>query len=723
MNITGLSQYSKAVSGMRRPSEFTGQDLNLLFIYPILFADKLQDLKNIQTIIRTFLSVDFLKQIFVQNAISVVSMANQIQPLSDEEGKQVNPAEIIAKSLGTMSGQTSYDRTSTTPPIYNISSGYRHEIQQKINQKIAVINQYTKTDPVLSTLNPYIEMITMGNLIEVPVIVGTKPLTVDTLTLTHILIAAISLRRPLTSKQNLDEICTVLENLNPTRYWRMLENLTEPLNPSNDVSSWFRKMWIKSGRAVGHISTTAGQIIGNIGAPKRVQRIDSSNIRTPNFNEDETFFVLRTIKSNLNQTRLFFNFVLDQNLLRTQFNIHIQDEASSRVDVIQKVLTPELNKIVKITMSQFIDYLTSQGIVALRSAITSVAPSPEPIAVNRGDTYDILTGLRQNQHTTVIQLEESLGRIVNLVKSSFEGSATGRSLEKISIARKISNVGLIETLSNISKKVNDNILLADFNLDQFMRFNDALADAGEKGFAQSYKLEKLLDELIEDETLDNHFRNLYLTIAEFVKKIFNPIEQSYNIPGTLPIIVKMAHNQNPPVPMPVNQVTNNIIPSYIKYLSKYFYFLLLTAFQDSFQKLFLVADFNLEMSKNEVTEWPNYSLVLPFEIVSMLHVALTTKNWKELTTDYTTGERLTSAQLGQRGVISLNDNYVKNIVKLVSMKLGIPNLFVIDSKKGDVYYKLMYSSSINKTKLSTFETFVKSALNKPVTQNQSQYSY
>ena len=63
-------------------------------------------------------------------------------------------------------------------------------------------------------------------------------------------------------------------------------------------------------------------------------------------------------------------------------------------------------------------------------------------------------------------------------------------------------------------------------------------------------------------------------------------------------------------------------------------------------------------------------------------------------------------------MIDVNDSYTKAIIKYVSKRLDVPNLIVVDSRKGDIYYKLMNQTDINKTKITTIDTFIQSKLNR-----------
>jgi hypothetical protein len=760
MNITGLSQYSKSMGALRHPSRgdgFAGQTFRLLFIYPILIADKIANFQQTEKTIRNFISVTFLKELFIQNAISIVSMANQIQPLSDEKGTHIDTGATLAKVMASLSGGSTSDYVRpSVSDHYPISPVYRNQLQQKINEKTAIIQQYTKTDPELMKFNPYIEIITMGNLIDVPVIVGTKTLQVDTLTATHILMGSIALRKPLTSVSNLDEICTVLERLNPQSYWQLLNNLTLSEDAGSETANFLKKIVNKTAvkaadfiERYSHASSLTYNMrqIGTQKTPvfkttKRFpgQIVTSENIPEPEFKEDETFYVLNTLKSNLNQTRLFFKMAMDSELLASQFGVKIRDEKTTRHRIVDPKLTNEMKRVKEETFSQFFNLLSSHGLLLLRSALNSVAPSPDPIAHEPGEGLTTLEMIRDKfegtQHETSIitHMKNNFDEIVRIIIDSINADNTLDVREKFASVKKFCEYPSVRTLDFSSRKFenSNSVLMSSFTMEQYTSFISSLTDAAENSVTDVAKMKDILEEIVRAEykTQLNRYLTLIFSddISQLVGDVFEPYENAYDFPGVKPMIVVVADDAAAQVNRVNDNVTtlrvkNNIIPDYVKYISQYFYFLFMVSFQAAFQKFIMTADVDIETSYHEVTDSLNYSLVLPIEIMNMLHTAIISKGWGQLTTNRD-NTRLTSEQLGQQGITTVNETYAKNIIKIVSQRIGVPNLFIIDSKKNDLYYKLMHQTGVIKTKIATLETFVKSSTNKQMTQSQtSSYLY
>jgi len=133
-------------------------------------------------------------------------------------------------------------------------------------------------------------------------------------------------------------------------------------------------------------------------------------------------------------------------------------------------------------------------------------------------------------------------------------------------------------------------------------------------------------------------------------------------------------------------------------------------------------DVKLKTKSYELTDWPNYFLVLPVEIISALYSATAGFNWKKmLQSDIAQNKSLEDKRKkGQeiprseniRTTFNLNDNYIKGIIRFIVGRLDIPNLIVVDSEKSEVFCKLMNQSDVIKMKVSTMETFIKSKLDK-----------
>ena len=184
MNISA-PQYSKSTVGLRQPSEIKDQHLKLVFVYPIII-DK--SVAKHEAIIRSFLSVSMIKEIFISNALNLVNIVSQIHPLTDERGNEVNiRSGLVDVTSFTGSGANGNFNAIASNMKAHPLEHLKQPLQAKIHEKLATIQKFMENDPKITSLNPYIEMITLDNMVDVPVIVGTKKLDINTSSLQFIL--------------------------------------------------------------------------------------------------------------------------------------------------------------------------------------------------------------------------------------------------------------------------------------------------------------------------------------------------------------------------------------------------------------------------------------------------------------------------------------------------------------------------------------------------------
>jgi len=716
MNIQNMPQYTKTVRGIYQPStRFKNQDFKLVFVYPMLFADKLPNYSTLEPLLRDFLAVTFLKELFVENAINVVSLASQIRPIVDEEGRQVDPMSVVMQALASNRGYEVHYGGSSSPPNYPVSSVYRYELQQKIKEKTAVIYKYTQTDPVLSRLRPYIEIITMGNLIDIPVVVGTKTFQVDTLSLLHFLITAISLNLPdgLSKESNITTIYNTLKSLNPKRYWTLLNNLRQC-----DISFWsrFRQFilnnipnLLRAGRAIksgaASIFPTAATHLNRIRA---LARQYSSQHPTEIPEIEQLSAILNTVQSNLDQTALFFRMCLNPTLLKSQTGVNIvTSEQSVRSDVrTGEIVSREARAAQARAISDFHRLMDVYCERLLTSSGFSIHPVPTP---PNFEIVDLINECIKNIMDGAAEVD-----VFSPVMTSFESSSYEEIKLNLERAKKFCQF-------RVNLKPFDDIpsLPIAFNYQQLIDFLDKLENAVKSAQAQINTLELSISTFADNDSVRSTLNQIRTNVIEVnINRYFNSFLNQYNN-NTLPAMTVVT--QNSPNPITLNTVRNSYIRAFVRFVSTCFYFYYLCALRDALcsSRFISTIDVQFERSVTEVTDPVNYSLVLPLEIVLALHAAVTSRGWNELirTTENNIVRVKTPEEMATTNVSTPSDNYIRGLIRFISLRLNVPNLFVVDSKKQIVYYKLMHQTSINQARINTIDTFIQSALNRTTTLN------
>ena len=711
MNITGHSQYSKQVVGIKDPTKFTNQQQKLIFIYPMLFADKIKvpNAQAFETTMRDFISVTFLSDLFIQNTFNVVGMANQIRPLWDENRQTVDPTTALVKSLQQQGVYTSGPVT----PNYPVGPEHTQALQYKINQKTAVIQQLVKSDPKMAKTRPFIEVITLGNMIEVPVIVGTAQYPVDTLTLMYTLIAAIGLNRKLNNEQDLDVIFHELETLDEKKYWNLLNNLTRTKQETGDLADWFRERAFSGMRAISGSHAirsnvpTIARAAGNL-ASRLQKRIENPPELNP---QHELLAPLLLNKQDIDQTKLYFKFVLNPKFAKTQFGIDASNEDSRLSDLSQAKLQGELYKIHEVTMSAYAKLIGTLG----NSLILSISN----LVSTTDSTVDIMSEKLENIDKNMLAgIDTQLNEILIGIDNGLKGSSAQESKIKIDILKDLCKINSSEDLNDYMDQavsMDVSVVSGDFDLSKFKTFVSFFNDFANVSSSMASKMENEIKYLSSDQeqaSMAVRFDTLQKTINSSIVKLFKPFMDDLSDPNSDSRLSQVSQATN-------NDIRTRTIPKFASGLSQIFYFVLLSQLQASLCKFILVADIDIETASNEVTSWPNYTLTLPVEIVLALHAAIMGTSWKHMLSGGQIGKELTDKntqltkdQVSKASMFNANESYIKGIVKFICQRLDVPNLIVVDSKKGDIYYKLMNQTSVNKTKITTIETFIQSKLNR-----------
>ena len=715
MNITGQQQYSSSILGLRQPEKLS-ENSSLVFIYPILIANKIKAETSmpLETVLRDFLSITFLKEVFIQNTISIIKMANQIQPLADE-GDEVFDANAthlkVAKSMGVSSGHLQFDQGGilfsggdTRNPSYKINPQHAGAVQQKIKEKTAVITRHLKTDPKFIPLRPFVEIVTLGNLIDVPVIVGTKP--------QHILLTSIILKKPLfdksNKKDNLDEICAEIEKLTPEKYWTLLNNLLPKSEPVKNKMREQLEQYLSGNSNIQSAKRMLSQAYSPVS--KVVNKISEFGKASPDYNS--MFDILNTIKSKLNETKLFLRFALDPKLMKSQYNIDPSvsvEETSKRTDI---QISPELDRFLRLTSSNFERSVNTTGLLPLHSVFNALYPDKVNEYGLPPDNINF-TQLKKTHidEKMMPEIEEILSvQMGTAIINAFSKNTEDLTKNQIKSLKDLSGIDLTAHL----KEIDDLFVINDLG-SRAISWNDwqKFSLTMDKIASNCSGLNSNFERIIKALTIDSGviLRTIRSKISSNLTNLFLELSNQYS-PNIVPRLFMVASNNtnaNVPFTMQISDIQQKLIPNFVDYLTEIYYFLFLYQFQHTLFNIIRSAEIELQTVSSDVTTWPNYTLVLPVEIVTALHAAVVSKSWSVITRSQD-NTPLSNEELGQRNIISPSDSYIKGIVKYVSRALDVPNLIVVDGKKKEVYYKLMHNDAINKTKLSTLETFVKTNL-------------
>jgi len=720
MNVTGYGQYSKAAAGARNPKKNMDSQLKLIFIYPILISDRIrvQSTPPFDQTMRDFISVTFLSDLFVENAFSIVGAANQIRPLWDERNNPIDTATGLLRFQAAQQGISS-SGYGTTPPNYTVDAGYSGVLQQKIAQKTAVIQQLIRTDPKFARFRPYIETITMGNMIEVPVIIGTASYQVDTLTLMWVLIAAIGLNLPMNSEANIDKIFNELENLDEKKYWRLLNNLTQSPEAETNfetLGTWFQRGVLGVARGV-RFATRRFNILPSVrrAAHSQIQRT-RNQIRSDSqqgFQSQQQFAPLFLNRTKLDETKTYFKFVLNPHNAETRFGLDARDSATSRTRVYESMLAGQSSRYRNILLQSFDDTMATAGTILLLSIgnLSSISSSNLNVVEKKDEMFNDMN------------ISDIVDKLFKSIQDSLQEEDPSENIKSL---KELCSIDSSEAFDHVSTMIGKTAISSGvFDQRQYLQFVDQFEKASATSKALSQKIENHLNTIVTNKSAGTFNTNLILIKNDISMRVQNFLKEfvdEHHQTGTDFAIVTATQQNTDNM-----KVLNQIIPSFSSGVANILYFLFLSHFQSVLCKYILVADVELERAAHEVTSWPNYTLVLPVEIVVALHAAIMGKSWSHMLSGGRIGRSLDSesrpVSRGQVRDPDVSATYMRSIVNFISRRLNVPNLIVVDSRSGEVHYQLMNQTSVNRSRIQTLATFIQSKVDRPLSVTQTQNYY
>lgn len=737
MNLTGAQLYSRATSGLRRTgyqSKVFDQQFNLAFIYPMLFDARLQG--KYSDTIRSFIAVSMLKEIFVSNALNIVAMASKDHPLIDERGQKLDMGAMITKSMVTNAGIDTGETQYKYEQPKKIIDPY--QLQQKIQEKTAVIKKYLATEPRLKKINAYVEIITLDNMIDVPVIVGTKDYQISTLTLAFVLAASIALNKPLDKWVNVDYIFRVIGNMNQDDAWSLFNNMTEktqsrlsvrivdyiedtlPSSISSKVKKYISYVTEPMERFKSGVKGATSFIGRNVGpyVPSRGGRGGSSDptvLRHPGSKgieydhqkgvyrsiEDPTkeydpnsfgqsasqFDILSVVKDELSQAKLFFKFMLDDELLRSQFGL---SKSPGQMNVSGSKISEYASRLLDKAHQTFLAYMSRNIVSPMQSVFWLLTPWDSTVdffAVKKTffDAY------------VPDKLEDVIEQLSSMLYNSLIDAAPEDVMKR---TKEINNLcdrvdsTLFREIQKHSQRMSENSLHSSrFDINGYSAFSSAYDDAVSSFSSVKAEILKIIKKAIP--TFPQLFRDIESSFILAIDRMLSQYEPFYatedNKFGKIAVFMNKKEDGGPIVePEDTDQFIDDLRHGLLEILNVHFLAAIVPAICGYTDHL----EIEVETVMNDALDLPNYTLVLPVETVAMLHAAVISKSWRDL------------VQRGNTQNTNLNDNYVKGIVKFIHNKINVPNLIVIDAKNNQVFYKLQYMSQVNKSNIRTFETYV-----------------
>jgi hypothetical protein len=638
-----------------RQYENINDENSMINVFPILI-DK--SLERYADTLRTFLVVSLISQIKVNNALKITNIAtSSFTPTGGGE----NVADRIQSALGFSAPDNDrFTRIDLEREQFNRqrSDQNKYEYQDKINQLLVFIKNQIQYDPQFIDFNPMISSITTENLLQVPLIIGTKKYSLDTEVHYWMLFVSLATSTPLDSPGNLSKIKRFMRMIPNDRYidlFKIRSDFKFPPFITNPQNTPLMNKFITNSQT-------------NL---DKVLNLMNDVLNEKKWNEEVGFNTASSLKIST---------ALTQTMAKRQ---QLQNSASSVLrSFMLNLVIDKINSILNtIIGSQDID------IPRITSELAQEVLSTCDIYMEK--IMNALIASLESTHES-----EEGENMINIIKGSCE------SVGKIGV------VGVLKNLqaANFRLIPNEPISIAFINfVENLMRpvpqMRTVTSDIDKKMIDIGSFTESSIQNII------NEFReSLWKIYYGFLtRRDIGLVEYVLQLDGSM----KAQQTPNPSLMSRFNFVTgasggssSNII-KYIESMSsglqEYTFFLTQYSIMSYFCEYMKEVEVNVEVQKQNATSFPHYSLVVPIEFATGLYTALASYSFKEL---IERGNEIDNK-------LNIKNTSTKHMLKVLNERLKIPNIFIVDRKSGKVTYKLKYMKDTVEISLSSVDAYIK----------------
>jgi len=718
------------------------QDQRLIFVYPVLSYANLE-LPLLNTL-RDFFSVNMISQIKERNMFNITVDAMKNVGLIGSGANAINPAQLVRKSLWNSESPT----ISSSPIDSWTNSEYRSLYQEKIKEFFFYIQNQISHDPRYVKLRPALSQITAENLLQIPLVIGTKHYTIDPIIMFYVLLISSVFAIPMKSDANITAIFNIIEKIPPENFINLIfdqqyrENLLTQIGLTRQDDPTFVR---DPGLSFSQLRTSRSR------APILRTRVVGNLVYSLGRQEEQKFLGLLT--SEMQKARIFFNlslnlsrWTIESNGIETRNGLSLNNVSIS---------TPIASKYYSSSINSFSSYLRSVIIPIFHSMEIIFGPTPPEISVSmkiESFLKDIFIGLEEdfqqlassiiqyvrNQNTVnVATIQKNIKSVIDIceenAKMTEDIRKTFSDLDKVSTLHSV-----FDSSSKITDFIDEVLLTArvlsshEKVIDEWFNLMTVVNAEGDRQNVQINNLLRSIEQYIRftlnrllynsypdnragnDSWIDlNNNVDIYQRYDTFAYT-FNPPKTPITRVGADPNNLQYADymrnifsgqiERGLPTPQESIQTRNHLI-SFVKKLEHaigdIIIFLLKWNFFSYICDYIKEVDIDIDIQSRDALEFPNYCLIMPIEIFSGLHNILSMQHFRDIVQDV-------------GGVVdNIQElNFAKHpidigkIIEYVTNRLNIPNVIVVDKKSKKVFYKLMYMQKAVNLSISSLEQYV-----------------
>jgi len=656
---------------LRKHNQGTMTTDELVFVYPMLISSSLDRFSGD---LRQFMMVQFLAQIKMSNAFNVTSSI--VKTKSSSNG--TNPAESLYQNLG-VGGRIPQDRTGD----FQVNDQFAQ--QQQIDKFKDMLVHLVATEPRFSELDPIVTTLTMDNLLTIPIIAASKKFKLAEDVLYWILFAAAGQNIKLNTESNIPRIEAVLRHIPKQNYLELL-----------DPALVERAMHDQHVEDRQHVNLMAGASIGGDvyvpladGNHKHFKKIrdkydaakEALREKPDTADAAHSLRYFNSVRDKLGKTLGLFRVVLnsqewtDESGIESTFDTTLSASSISTLGASQTVVSSS-NGLFASLISNYVMHL----IQSIMHALVSDTEIDVPRLVGEA-SKEIIDGSRRVTNMLMMAMMAHIQtQTVNSADALFA------QLEKQCKANASIN---IEDILNQLQVVQFSI---SGNKQELSQFAELLTNAAAKAAPLSDMLAGFISDASAGETIGTKVAiddvlNIYgreiestLTAALSDKSIKDGLSARFGI-------------------LTGDRRAKKFIESMVTSLAIIIKFLTLYTFYSYFCEYVGELNSEVQIKRQDVTSFPNYCLVVPVEIMSVIFGALSAKNFANMLED---------PQSFDDNFGEITTQSLTKVIQVLGDRLGVTNIMVVDDKAKTVYYKWSFSRQVQRIAIGTLKSYVHS---------------
>lgn len=725
MNIK-TKNYSKNVNQyLKDPNKMLNTFQDLIFIYPVVCDTNVA--KHLE-MIRSFFSINILQELYVNNYLNIVASATDVGNTNQDE---------MARSLNSMFKDNVQDTLALLQANEKIADTDEHktrEYQSKILEKSHKLYKTLQSHPQMKKLNPQVEIITLENMIDVPVIVGTQPYQIDTTFNLFFLLTAYSEKRNIGDEIGLKNNLKVLDKLKPEDLYILLNNiiyqsdeleddkrLQKFLKSSSKIFSGIFNILKRIGSILtpqiikdakneyGHIFFLEffGRLINRtIKRVKSTVKNTVSNIFSRNSREIEGIrkdssriidLIGDTKQSQLQIAKNQFEIVANRDKLMNKVGFgrspkddnitvsSVDDNIDRHINRIETEFNNSIGSVIKPFIRSYVKLMTTNEVIFSDSIISESFDE----FYNKIQTYisENLSTEIKNSISGSTDIVKTLDILDEFCKSTVKDDETHKIISE--------NDSINNYVSDLLEFFSDN--KPEKTADSFNKINKFLNNLSSSSSNDIVKFQNLVKKLLEDNssinsTLDRYIDELFEQLDGYIENHMANIGRSIHSDSHYIKIKNMINDIMPGKKVPTLSTAKTNFKESIKNLMSYIFYRILILFLCGINEK---SKLSVEVQKNNVTSFPNYLMILPIETIKTCASVIYAQQFEDA---------LNPSIIQNINKLSQND--LKGIIVNMNKDLQIPNLVVIDDETGTAFYKFMYNSELQKINLKTMRTYI-----------------